>query len=201
MAGDRRATAGNLIAQRDLRKLEPADSHSCIAFAGSVGFGLEMVKLFQFEMQHYEKLESVELSFPAKINRLSIMVRSMLPQALQGMATVPLFAGWDGAEASGRIFSFDISGGPAEERDFGGTGSGWHFAMGSLKKLYRPNLERSDAVRIAMQALFDAADDDSATGGPDVARKLYPTVAVITADGYEEVPEEDLAEYATLLTV
>lgn len=201
MAGDRRATMGNLIAQRDLRKLEPADSHSCIAFAGSVGAGKEMVRLFQVELVHYERIEGVELSFPAKVRRVSLMLRENLEQAMQGLAVVPVFAGWDKDEGTARIFTFDVSGSPSEEREFGGSGSGWHFAMGSLKKLYRPDMSRDDAIRTVVQALFDAADDDSATGGPDVARRLYPTVAMVTEDGYAEVPDDELSGYVAGLTV
>jgi proteasome beta subunit len=201
MAADRRATQGNLIAQRDLRKLEPADSHSCVAFAGSVAVGIEMVALFQIELEHYEKIEGVELSFPAKANRISAMMRENLGKAMQGLAVVPVFAGWDTGEGKGRIFTFDIAGSASEEREFGGSGSGWHFAKGSLKKLYRPGLERDEAVRAAMQALFDAAEDDTATGGPDAARALYPTVALITEEGYAEVPEEELAGHVPHLTL
>ncbi|GAA1287065.1 proteasome subunit beta [Saccharothrix xinjiangensis] len=199
MAGDRRATTGHLIAQRNLRKLEPADSHSCIAFAGTVGHGLDLVRLFQLELRHYEKIEGVELSFPAKVNRLSTMVRGNLDKAMQGMAAVPLFAGWDPAEERGRIFTFDISGAPAEEDDFGGTGSGWYFAKGSLKKLHRQDMTRDEAVGAALRALFDAADDDAATGGPDLGRHIYPTVAVITAEGCDEVAEAELAGLASRL--
>jgi proteasome beta subunit len=201
MAGDRRATTGNIIAQRDLRKLEPADSHSCIAFAGTVGYGLDMVRLFQLELRHYEKIEGVELSYPGKINRLSAMVRDNLDKAMQGLAAVPLFSGWDPLEERGRIVTFDISGAPAEERDFGGTGSGSAYAKGSLKKLYRDDMVRAEAVGAALQALFDAADDDAATGGPDSGRRIYPTVAVITAEGYDEVSDEELAGLTSRLTV
>ncbi|MBW4720445.1 proteasome subunit beta [Saccharothrix obliqua] len=199
MAADRRATSGNVIAQRDLRKLEPADGHSCVAFAGTVGFGLEMVRLFRLELRHYEKIEGVGLSFPAKVNRLSAMVRDSLERVMAGMAAVPLLAGWDEDERRGRIFTFDVSGAAAEERDFGGAGSGWHFAKGALKKLHRPDLERDEAVGVAVRALFDAADDDSATGGPDVARGIHPTVAVLTAGGYAEVPDVELARHADAL--
>lgn len=201
MAADRRATQGNLIAQRDLRKLEAADSHSCIAFAGSVAVGMEMVALFQIELEHYEKIEGVELSFPAKANRISAMMRENLGRAMQGLAVVPLFAGWDTGDGSGHLFTFDIAGSASEEREFGGSGSGWHFAKGSLKKLYRPGLERDEAIRVALQALFDAADEDTATGGPDAVRELYPTVAVITEDGYAEIPEEELAGHVPHLTL
>jgi proteasome beta subunit len=194
MAGDRRATSGNLIAQRDLRKLEPADSHSCIAFAGAAGFGLQLVRVFQLELQHYEKLEGVALSFPGKVSRLSTMVRDRLAQAMQGFAAVPVFAGWDVTTARSHVVTFDVSGSPAEEPEYGGTGSGWFFAKGSLKKGYRPGIGRDEGVRLAVEALADAADEDTATGGPDPIRRLYPTVAVITADGYEEVPDEELAE-------
>ncbi len=196
VAGDRRATTGNLIAQRDLRKVQAADSHSCIAFAGSVAMGKEMVSLFQLELEHYEKLEGVELSFPAKVNRVSVMLRGNLQQAMQGLAAVPVFAGWDKLEHVGRIFTFDVAGSPSEEHEYGGSGSGWHFAKGTLKKRWRAGLDRSEAVRIAVEALFDAAEEDTATGGPDAPRRLYPTVAVVTEDGYAEVGEEEVAGYA-----
>ncbi|WP_075743969.1 MULTISPECIES: proteasome subunit beta [Actinoalloteichus] len=197
MAGDRRATMGNLIAQRDLRKIEPADSHSGIAFAGTVGVATRMVALFQVELQHYEKIEGVALSLPAKVNRISVMMRGNLAQAMQGLAVVPLFAGWDHHEAAGRIFTFDITGSRSEKSDFGGAGSGSQFALSSLKKLYRPGLSRDEAARIAVESLVDAADDDTATGGPDAAGGRYPVVAAITEDGYAEIPEDELIALAT----
>ncbi len=201
VAGDRRATMGNLIAQRDLRKLEPADRASCLAFAGTVGVGKEMVKLFQVELEHFEKIEHSELSFPAKVNRVSAMVRANLPQVWQNLAVTPVFAGWDRIRERARIYTFDITGAPAEEKYFGGAGSGWFFARGALKKLHDPEMDRANAVQVALQALFDAADDDTATGGPDSARGIYPTLALITEDGYEEVPEDEITPLLSNLTV
>ncbi|ASO20958.1 proteasome beta subunit [Actinoalloteichus hoggarensis] len=197
MAGDRRATMGNLIAQRDLRKVEPADSHSGIAFAGAVGVAIRMVALFQVELRHYEKIEGVELSLPAKVNRISVMMRGNLPQAMQGLAVVPLFAGWDHHEGAARIFTFDIAGSTSEKTDFGGAGSGSQFALSSLKKLYRPGLSRDEAVRIMLESLVDAADDDTATGGPDATHGRYPVVAAITEGGYSEIAEDELATLAS----
>ena len=201
VAGDRRATMGNLIAQRDLRKLEPADRASCLAFAGTVGVGKEMVQLFQVELEHFEKIEHAELSFPAKVNRVSAMVRANLPQLELNLVATPLFAGWDRIRQQARIYTFDITGAPAEEKYYGGAGSGWFFARGALKKLHDPEMDRANVVQVALQALFDAADDDSATGGPDSVRAIYPTLALITEDGYEEVPADEITPHLPNLTV
>ncbi|MFE2724113.1 proteasome subunit beta [Kitasatospora sp. NPDC059327] len=199
IAGDRRATMGHLIAQRDLEKVHPADDHTAVAFAGSVGFALDLVKLYQVELTHFEKIEGTPMTLNGKANRLASMVRQNLGQAMQGMAVVPLLVGYDltaPGGKNGRIFSFDVAGGPYEKADFYAEGSGSPYAKGALKKLYRPGMSRREAALAALQALYDAADDDSATGGPDITRRIFPIVSVITEDGYERLPEEETEELA-----
>jgi proteasome beta subunit len=196
MAGDRRATAGNMIAQHDIEKVFRSDDYSCVGIAGVAGIGLELVRLFQLELEHYEKLEGRTLSLEGKANRLSAFVRGNLSAAMQGLMVVPLFAGFDEDAGQGRIFSYDATGGRYEERPFHAVGSGSVFARGALKKLYTDGLSTDDAVLLCMQALYDAADDDSATGGPDLARQIYPVIAVITADGFRQLTEAEAGEYA-----
>src|SRR5687768_2767549 len=196
MAGDRRATMGNIIAQRDIEKVFPADEYSCVGIAGTAGLAVEMVRLFQTELEHYEKIEGTTLSMDGKANRLAALIRSNLGMAMQGLAVVPLFAGYDLLSDQGRIFSYDVTGGRYEETAFHSVGSGSLFARGSLKKLYRDDLDESDCVLATVQALYDAADDDSATGGPDLTRRIFPVVQVITADGGEQMPDEGVAEIA-----
>jgi proteasome beta subunit len=192
MAGDRRATAGNVIASRDIVKVHPADSHSAIGIAGAAGIGLELIRLFQVELEHFEKLEGTTLSLEGKATRLAAMVRGNLGMAMQGLAAVPLFAGWDLATGRGRIFSFDATGGRYTESEHHSIGSGSYFARGSLKKRWRPGITTADAASVAVEALFDAADDDSATGGPDVVRRIWPVVAVVDAAGYRELDEGEV---------
>ncbi|MGK5532852.1 proteasome subunit beta, partial [Streptomyces sp. URMC 129] len=196
LAGDRRFTMGNLISHRDGEKVFPADEFSAVGISGTVGIAVEMVRLFQLELEHYEKVEGMPLSLVGKANRLTSMLRDNLELAMRGLAVVPLFAGYDLASARGRIFSFDVTGGHHEERDFAATGSGSIFARSALKKLYRPGMTEADAVTAALQALYDAADEDTATGGPDPARRLYPVLAVLTADGYRRLTEQQVAEAA-----
>ncbi|WP_026313894.1 proteasome subunit beta [Actinomadura flavalba] len=196
MAGDRRATSGNVIAQRDIEKVFRADEFSAIAIAGTAGLGIEMVRLFQVELEHYEKREGRTLSVEGKANRLATMVRGNLGLAMQGLAVVPLFAGYDEARDVGRIFSYDPAGGRYEEREFHAIGSGSVFARGSLKKLYRPELSAEDAALVCVQALYDAADDDSATGGPDLTRGIFPVVAAVTSEGYRRFGEDDVGALA-----
>ncbi|HEY8480000.1 MAG TPA: proteasome subunit beta [Spirillospora sp.] len=193
MAGDRRATQGHYIAHRELDKVQRGDEFSAVAFAGTVGLAIEMVRLFQVELEHYEKMEMVPLSLPGKARRLGAVVRANLAQAFQGLAVVPLFAGYDPDTGEGRIYSYDITGAPHEVRDFHADGSGSPYALGALKKLYRPDLSVEDAATVCVHALYDAADDDTATGGPDPVRRIYPTIAVVTADGYRRLPEEQVS--------
>ena len=192
MAGDRRATMGNVIAQRDIEKVFPADEHSVIGIAGAAGIAVELVRLFQVELEHYEKIEGVPLSLDGKANRLASLLRGNLGLAMQGLAVVPLFGGYDLDRDAGRIFSYDVTGGRYEERDHHAVGSGSMFARGSLKKLYRPNMSGDDALTAAIEALYDAADDDSATGGPDLTRRIFPVVAIVGADGVRMISEADL---------
>ncbi|HEX4189712.1 MAG TPA: proteasome subunit beta [Marmoricola sp.] len=196
MAGDRRATMGNVIAQRDIEKVFPADEYSCVGIAGTAGLAVEMVRLFQTELEHYEKIEGSTLSLDGKANRLSALIRNNLAMAMQGLAVVPLFAGYDQRAGRGRIFSYDVTGGRYEETSFHSVGSGSMFARGSLKKLYRSDFSASDCVTATVQALYDAADDDSATGGPDLTRRIFPVVHVITAQGQHRVPDAEVAETA-----
>lgn len=192
MAGDRRATMGNLIAQRDIEKVFPADEFSCVGIAGTAGIAVELVRLFQVELEHYEKLEGSTLSLDGKANRLSTMIRSNLPMAMQGLAAVPLFAGYDPETGEGRIFSYDVTGGRYEEHSFHSVGSGSLFARGALKKTYRDDFSVDDAVLACIEALYDAADDDSATGGPDMTRRIYPVVSVVDTNGFRRIPDGDV---------
>jgi proteasome beta subunit len=196
MAGDRRATMGNVIAQRDIEKVFPADEYSCVGIAGTAGLAVEMVRLFQVELEHYEKIEGATLSMDGKANRLSALIRGNLGMAMQGLAVVPLFAGYDLLSEHGRIFSYDVTGGRYEETAFHSVGSGSVFARGSLKKLYREDFDQAQCVTALIQALYDAADDDSATGGPDLARRIFPVVSVITAEGHVRLSQEDVAAIA-----
>jgi proteasome beta subunit len=196
MAGDRRATAGNMIVQRDIDKVFRSDEFSGVGISGMAGMGIEMARLFQVELEHYEKLEGHALSLDGKANRLASLVRGNLGGAMQGLVVVPLFCGYDEDSGVGRIFSYTVDGGRFEEHRFYAIGSGSVFARGSLKKLYREGMPVADTVLACMQALYDAADDDSATGGPDVSRRLYPAVATITADGFERLTDEAAGEYA-----
>lgn len=196
LAGDRRATMGNFIASRHIDKVFPTDHFSAVGIAGSAGLALELVRLYQVELEHYEKIEGALLSLEGKANRLAGMIRTNLGLAMQGLAVVPLFAGYDRDAGVGRIFSFDVTGGRYEEFDHHTVGSGSAFARGALKKLWTPSLSPHDATAVAVEALYDAADDDSATGGPDVTRSLWPTVCIITADGVQTPPAEELGTMA-----
>jgi proteasome beta subunit len=192
MAGDRRATMGNLIAHREIEKVFPADDYSCVGIAGTAGLAVELVRLFQVELEHYEKIEGALLSLDGKANRLSSKLRNNLGLAMQGLAVVPLFAGFDLERRQGRIFSYDVTGGRYEEHQFHSIGSGSVFARGSMKKRWRPGLGAEDAMKVVVEALVDAADDDSATGGPDLARQIFPVVAVVTVDGFRRVPDDEV---------
>jgi proteasome beta subunit len=193
MAGDRRATMGNLIAQHDIEKVFAADDYCVIGIAGTAGLAVELVRIFQVELEHYEKIEGLPLSLDGKANRLSSLLRGNLEMAMQGLAVVPLLAGYDTARQQGRIFSYDVTGGRYEEHDFYAVGSGSTFARGSLKKLFRRGAGTEEAIRIALEALYDAADDDSATGGPDLARRIFPVVATVDEQGVRILPDDELS--------
>jgi proteasome beta subunit len=193
MAGDRRATMGNVIASRHIEKVFPADRYSVLGIAGTAGIAIDLTRLFQVELEHYEKIEGTLLSLEGKANRLGAMIRGNLPLAMQGLAVVPLFAGFDTSAGVGRLFSYDVTGGRYEEHEHHTVGSGSVFARGALKKLWRPNLTEAEAVSVAVEALYDAADDDSATGGPDTVRKLWPVIYTVDRSGARRVPEDELA--------
>jgi proteasome beta subunit len=194
MAGDRRATMGNIIAHRSMEKVFAADRFSAVAIAGSAGMAVEMVRLFQVQLEHYEKVEGTSLSLEGKANQLAQMVRQNLPLAMQGFVVVPLFAGYDTARGTGRIFSYDATGGHYEDTDFQATGSGGRDARSTIKIGYREGMSQTEAVDLAISSLYEAADEDSATGGPDLVRGIYPLIAIVDAEGYRLVPEPDVAE-------
>ena len=193
MAGDRRATSGNLISHRTMEKVVEADRHSGVAIAGAAGTALEMIKLFQLQLEHYEKVEGAPLSLEGKANQLSMMVRGNLQQAMMGMVVVPIFGGFDLRHECGRIWDYDATGGRYEERDYVATGSGSLHAGTVIKVGFRSDMSRDDAVNLAARALWEAADADSATGGPDTLRGIYPVVATIDARGWTRLDDEDLA--------
>jgi proteasome beta subunit len=193
MAGDRRATSGNLISHRTMEKVVQADTYSGVAIAGAAGPAMEMIRLFQLQLEHYEKVEGSPLSLEGKANQLSMMVRGNLPAAMQGMVVVPLFAGFDLRRDQGRLWAYDVTGGRYEEREYVATGSGSLHAGTVIKVGYRTGLSRDDAIDLAVRALWEAADADSATGGPDPLRGIYPTVATVTADGWQPVGDDELA--------
>ncbi len=205
IAGDRRATAGNFIAQRDMEKVFVVDDYSAVGVAGTAGVAVDLVRLFAVELQHYEKIEGVSLTLDGKAKRLAGMVKGNLPAAMQGLAAVPLFVGYDldatDPHRAGRIVSYDVVGGFYDETvGYHSVGSGSLFARSSLKKLHDPTMEADAAIRIAMEALYDAADDDSATGGPDTVRKIYPVVVTVTAaDGAIRLPDEQAGQVAEVV--
>ncbi len=194
MAGDRRATEGHAIAHRAMEKVFPADRWSAVAIAGAAGPAMEMVRLFQVQLEHYEKVEGVALSLEGKANQLAQMVRGHLPMAMQGLVVVPLFAGYDERRRIGRIFTYDVTGGHYEETDFQATGSGGRDARTTIKLGFREGMDRDQALELAIQALYEAADEDSGTGGPDLIRGIYTLVAVVDSNGYSQVDQEYVAE-------
>jgi proteasome beta subunit len=195
LAGDRRATAGNMISKRDVEKVFRSDEYSAIGIAGTASVGLDFMRLFQVELEHYEKMEGRSLSLDGKANRLATMIRGNLMAAMQGLVVIPLFAGYDEDAGVGRIFSYDVAGGPYEEHRFYAIGSGSVFARGALKKLYTDDMPTRDVVLACVQALYDAADDDSATGGPDLTRRIFPVIVTVTEDGFRRLSEAESEEY------
>lgn len=192
VGGDRRATEGTTIADRRIEKVFPADDFSAVAIAGAAGPAIDMVRLLQLELEHYEKLEGETLSLEAKANRLATLIKQNLPMAMQGIVVVPLFGGFDLRRSEGRIFRYDAIGGRYEEIEYHATGSGGLHARASLKKRYSPNLDRAQAISAAVEALMDAADEDTATGGPDLRRGIFPVIALVTANGYETIGDDEL---------
>ncbi|MHB1988330.1 MAG: proteasome subunit beta [Acidimicrobiales bacterium] len=194
IAGDRRATEGHSIAHRGIEKVFPADRHSAVAIAGAAGPAVEMVRLFQTQLEHYEKVEGSTLSLEGKANQLAQMVRANLPLAMEGLAVLPLFAGYDLRRQTGRIFSFDLAGGRYEELEYHATGSGGRDAKTTVKLGFEPGMPERQAVELAVKALYQAADEDAATGGPDPLRGIYPVVAVVDENGYRRLGDDVLAE-------
>ncbi len=192
IAGDRMATEGFSVSARRIEKVYQADEHSVIAVAGAAGACIEMARLFQTELQHYEKLEGTTLSTEGKANKLAQMIKGNLPMALQGLVVIPIFVSYDLKRGEGRIFKYDVAGGQYEETEFYATGSGGRDARNTIKKFFKPELPADDAVRVAIEALYDAAEEDVATGGPDLVREIFPTVKRVTAEGLVEVPEEKI---------
>jgi proteasome beta subunit len=196
MAGDRRAVEGYTISDDEMHKVFPADDYSAVGIAGVAGQAIEMVKLFQTELEHYEKVEGEHLSLEGKANRLAQMVRASFPMVMQGLVVVPIYGGYDQRRNEGRIFRYDVIGGRYEESDYAATGSGSREAKASMKKRWRPDLSRDEAVEVAVEALVDAGEEDTATAGPDLIRGIFPTVHVVTTDGVEEVAEEPVRHAA-----
>ncbi len=194
MAGDRRATAGSTIAHRNMDKVYPADRYSGVAIAGVAGPAMEMVRLFQLQLEHYEKVEGSVLSLEGKANQLSQMIRQNMPMAMQGLAVVPIFAGYDLRRRQGRIFTYDVTGGRYEEADYHADGSGGRDARTTVKLGYTEGMDRERTVELAIQSLYEAAEEDTATGGPDVVRGIYPVIATITAGGFDRLPEEEVSD-------
>ena len=192
VAGDRRATEGFQIAHRSIEKVFAADDMSAVAIAGAAGPAVEMVRLFQTELEHYEKVEGDRLSLEGKANKLGQMIRANLPAAMQGLVVVPIFAGYDEARNEGRIFKYDVTGGRYEEDDYHATGSGGKDARSTIKKRFKSDLSRDAAAKVAVEALFDAADEDVGTGGPDLMRGIFPNVVAITAEGTYAIPEDEV---------
>jgi proteasome beta subunit len=196
MAGDRRATAGNVIAHHRVKKVYAADDYSAVAISGSAGMAIELIRLFQTELEHYEKIEGTRLSLEGKANFLARMVRANLPLAFQGLIVVPLFAGYDEQDETGKLFSFDVVGGRYEEQDYAATGSGGFEAKAFLKSAWRPEIDEERAIGLAVEALVAAAEEDAATGGPDLKRGILPNVVTVTADGLSDVADDRLAAIA-----
>ncbi|HLG22080.1 MAG TPA: proteasome subunit beta [Candidatus Manganitrophaceae bacterium] len=190
IAGDRMATEGYSVSERRIEKVHKTDHSSAIAIAGAAGPCLELTRLFQIELEHYEKLEGAELSMEGKANKLAQMIKANLPMAMQGLVVIPIFAGYDVKRETGRIFKYDIAGGQYEEAEYYAIGSGGKDARGTMKKIFKKDLSEEEAIRVAVEALYDAAEADIATGGPDLTRGIFPTVKVIKAQGVIDVEDE-----------
>jgi len=199
MAGDRRATAGYMIASRRIEKVFPADEFSAVAIAGAAGPAVEMVKLFQTQLEHYEKVQGTTLSLEGKANQLGQLVRANLGAAMQGFAVVPLFAGFDHARARGRVFSYDVTGGRYEEYDFQANGSGSVHARNWIKAIWREGMSTDETIELAIRSLFAAADEDAATGGPDLVRGIYPSIAIVDTNAYRALTDEDVEARSQVL--
>ena len=192
MAGDRRATSGHLISHRTMEKVFTADAFSGVGISGAAGPAMEMVRLFQLQLEHYEKVEGSPLSLEGKANQLSLMLKGNFPAAMQGLGVVPIFAGYEEKTTEGRLFQFDITGGRYEEKDFVATGSGSLHASTVVKLRHSSSVELNEAIDIALEALLEASEEDSATGGPDLLRGIFPVVAKIDSNGFERISDDEL---------
>ena len=195
MAGDRQASEGYQVAHRRIEKLFKSDDLSAVGIAGAAGPAMEMARLFQTELEQYEKVEGENLSLDGKANRLGAMIRANLPMAMQGLVVVPIFAGFDERAGVGRLFKYDVTGGRYEETDYFAQGSGGKDARDSLKKRFRRDMSRDEAVQAALEALLDAADEDLGTGGPDFHRGIFPTVKTISRSGITDLADDDVRRY------
>lgn len=200
VAGDRRATSGNWISHRDMEKVVETDRHSAVAISGAAGPAMDMIKLFSLQLEHYEKMEGRPLSLEGKANQLSMMVRNNLPAAMQGMVVMPLFAGFDTEAGHGRIWAYDATGGRYEEREYVAIGSGGMQAGTVVKVGWRTGMATKEAIELVAKSLWEAADVDSATGGPDMLRGVYPIVATIDADGWKRIEDSELASIYSAIT-
>jgi len=199
MAGDRRATAGNVIAHSRVKKVYAADRYSAVAISGTAGMAIELIKLFQTELEHYEKIEGSRLSLEGKANYLARLVRNHLPLAFQGLVIVPLLCGYDEKDGEGRLYTFDVVGGRYEEQEYATTGSGGAEARSFLKAVYRDDLTEDEALAAAVEALVAAAEEDAATGGPDTRRGIYPNLVTVTSEGFHEIETEQVGEIAAVV--
>ncbi len=200
IAGDRRATEGYQIAGRRMEKVFTIDEHSAMAIAGAAGPCIEMAKLFQTELEHYEKLEGIQLSCEGKANKLGQMVKANLPMVFQGLVVLPIYVGYDLKRAEGRIFKYDITGGRYEESDYHAIGSGGKDARTTMKEHFRKDLAEDEALRVALLALYNAAEEDVGTGGPDLVRGIYPTAKLVGASGITDIEESRIGSvYAALI--
>ncbi|MGH7384068.1 MAG: proteasome subunit beta [Candidatus Rokuibacteriota bacterium] len=195
MAGDRQASEGYQVAHRRIEKIFKADDLSGVGIAGAAGPAMEMARLFQTELEHYEKVEGENLSLEGKANKLGQMIRMNLPMAMQGLVVVPIFAGFDERSGAGRLFKYDVTGGRYEETDYFAQGSGGKDARDSLKKRFKRDMSRDEALRVAIEALIDAADEDLGTGGPDLQRGIVPSVKTITRSGFAEVADDEIRRH------
>ncbi len=195
MAGDRQASEGYQVAHRRIEKIFKADDLSGIGIAGAAGPAMELARLFQTELEHYEKVEGENLSLEGKANKLGQMIRMNLPMAMQGLVVIPIFAGFDERTGTGRLFKYDVTGGRYEETDYFAQGSGGKDARDSLKKRFKRDMPREEAVRAAIEALIDAADEDLGTGGPDLLRGILPSVKIITRSGFTDVPDDEIRRH------